>query len=146
MQNNDHKTFLEDFVISLEDFKYLNSLYKFIPVKESLSFIDKKHNKSVAFVAKNLLTDEDEIHFNINWLAYEIIITKDKKLIEIFNKYIENFRKFEQIKFILDNIEENDKKYIQSFSSMNYKPTEDDLEHYKLSQYETLITTLQELL
>ena len=146
MLNNDHKMFLEDFVISLEDFKYLNSLYKFIPIKETLSFTDRKHNKNVAYVAKNLLTNEDEIHFNINWLAYEIIITKDKKLIDIFNKYIENFRKYEQIKFILDNIEENDKKYIQSFTSVNYKPTKDDLEHYKLSQYETLITTLQELL
>ena len=146
MQNREHKMFLEDFVISLEDFKYLQSLYRFIPIKETLSFIDKKHNKNVAYVTKNLLTNKDEIHFNINWLAYEIIITKDRKLIEIFNKYIENFRKFEQIKFILENIEESDKKYIQSFSSIDYNPTKDDLEHYKLSQYETLITTLQELL
>ena len=146
MQNNIHKMFLEDFVISLEDFKYLNSLYRFIPIRETLSFVDKKHNKNVAYISKNLLTDEDEIHFNINWLAYEIIITKDKKLIEIFSKYIENFKKFEQIKFILDNIEENDKKYIQGLSSVYYNPTKNDLEHYKLSQYETLITTLQELL
>ena len=146
MQNNTHKMFLEDFVISLEDFKYLNSLYRFVPIRETLSFVDKKHNKNVAYISKNLLTDEDEIHFNINWLAYEIIITKDKKLIEIFSKYIENFKKFEQIKFILDNIEENDKKYIQGLSSVYYNPTKNDLEHYKLSQYETLITTLQELL
>ena len=146
MQNNIHKMFLEDFVISLEDFKYLNSLYRFIPIRETLSFVDKKHNKNVAYISKNLITDEDEIHFNINWLAYEIIITKDKKLIEIFSKYIENFKKFEQIKFILDNIEENDKKYIQGLSSVYYNPTKNDLEHYKLSQYETLITTLQELL
>lgn len=146
MQNSDNKMFLEDFVISLEDFKYLNSLYKFIPIRETLSFTDRKHNKNVAYVTKNLFSDEDEIHFNLNWLAYEIIITKDKKLIDIFNKYIENSKKFEQIKFILDNIKESDKKYIQSFSYMNYNPSKDDIEHYKLSQYETLITTLQELL
>lgn len=146
MQNSDNKMFLEDFVISLEDFKYLNSLYKFIPIRETLSFTDRKHNKNVAYVTKNLFSDKDEIHFNLNWLAYEIIITKDKKLIDIFNKYIENSKKFEQIKFILDNIKESDRKYIQSFSYINYNPSKDDIEHYKLSQYETLITTLQELL
>ena len=140
------RKFLEDFVINIDDFKYLKDLYKFVPVKEDWSFIDKKHDKTVAFVSKNLFSGEDEIHFNLNWLAYEIIVTKSKKLIDIFCKYVENNNKYQQIKMILDKIEENDRQYIQSFSDRHYNPTKDDLEHYKLSQYETLITTLQELL
>lgn len=144
MQNK--RKFLEDFVISIDDFKYLKDLYKFVPIKADWSFIDKKHDKTVAYVSKNLFSGEDEIHFNLNWLAYEIIVTKNKKLIEIFCKYVENNNKYQQVKMILDKMEENDRHYIQSFSERHYNPTKDDLEHYKLSQYETLITTLQELL
>lgn len=141
-----NKRFLEEFVINIDDFKYIKDLYKFIPNKDDLTFLDKKHDKTVAYVGKNLFTNKDEIHFNLNWLAYEIIITKDKKLIDIFCKYIENNEKFKQIKLILDKMEEDDRQYIQSLSMRNYNPTKDDLEHYKLSQYETVITTLQELL
>lgn len=143
MQN---KYFLEDFVINLDDFNYLKNLYNFVPIRENNSFLDKKHNKIVAFISKNLFTNKNEIHFNINWLAYEIIITKSKKLLDIFCKYAENIDKYQQIKVILDKIEENDRRYIQSLSNRYYNPTKNDLEHYKLSQYETLITTLQELL
>ena len=143
MQN---KYFLEDFIISEDDFNYLKDLYKFTYLKDIKSYYDKKHNKIVASLSKNLFTNQNDIHFNKNWLAYEIIITKDKKLIEIFSRYIENDAKYQQIKQILDKMEENDRHYIQSFSEHNYNPTNDEIEHYKLSQYETLITTLQELL
>lgn len=104
--------FHENFVIDLDDFEYLFNIYKFSPIKSQLCFYDKKHQKTVAYLDKNLFTNKKDIHFNKNWLAHECIITKDKKLLEILHKYPENLEICKQVDSILAKIAEQDAKYI----------------------------------
>jgi hypothetical protein len=104
--------FSESFVINLDDFEYLFNIYKFIPVKSQLCFYDKKHQKTVAYLDKNLFTNKKDIHFNKNWLAHECVITRDKKLLEILHKYPENMAIYKQVDNILAKIAEQDAKYI----------------------------------
>ena len=104
--------FTENFVINYDDFEYLNKLYKFTPIKSELCFYDKKHQKTVAYLDRNLFTKKKDIHFNKNWLAHECIITKDKKLLEILHKYPENYIIYKKVDEILAKIAEQDAKYI----------------------------------
>lgn len=104
--------FNENFVIDFDDFEYLFNMYKFTPIKPELCFYDKKHQKTVAYIDKNLFTYKKDIHFNKNWLAHECIITKDKKLLEILHKYPENLAICRHVDDILAKIAERDAKYI----------------------------------
>lgn len=104
--------FSENFVIDFDDFEYLFNIYKFNPIKSELCFYDKKHQKTVAYLDKNLFTHKKDIHFNKNWLAHECIITKDKKLLEILHKYPENLEICRHVDDILAKIAERDAKYI----------------------------------
>lgn len=104
--------FDSSFLINEDDFEYLNKLYKFIPNKEGKCWIDRKHNKTVAYLDKNLFTHEYEIRFNKNWLAHESIITKASKLLDILRSYPENKVLYQETLKILHKIAEIDAKYI----------------------------------
>jgi len=104
--------FDSSFAINEDDFAYLINLYKFIPNKEGKCWIDKKHNKTVAYLDKNLFTHEYDIRFNKNWLAHESIITKSPKLLDILRSYPENSILYEETMKILYKIAEDDAKYI----------------------------------
>ena len=138
--------FAESFVISQEDFDYIKNLYKFLYVNDDKLFFDPKYKKIVAYYDKNLFTDEKEIRFNLNWLAYECIVTKSKKLFEILRKYIENNNKYLQVKEILDRINAEDKKYIDDryANIIHYKKDLQNLEVEK--EYEKLILIIRSLL
>lgn len=138
--------FAEGFVISQEDFDYIKNLYKFVYLRDEKSFYDTKYHKTVAYYDKNLFTNEKEIRFNLNWLAYECIITKSKKLFEILRKYIENNNKYLQVKEILDRINAEDKKYIDDryANIIHYKKDIQNLELEK--EYEKLIVIIRSLL
>lgn len=138
--------FAEGFTISQEDFDYIKNLYKFVYLRDEKSFYDTKYHKTVAYYDKNLFTNEKEIRFNLNWLAYECIITKSKKLFEILRKYIENNNKYLQVKEILDRINAEDKKYIDDryANIIHYKKDLQNLEVEK--EYEKLIVIIRSLL
>ena len=138
--------FAEGFTISQEDFDYIKNLYKFVYLSDKKSFYDTKYHKIVAYYDKNLFTNEEEIRFNLNWLAYECIITKSKKLFEILRKYIENNNKYLQVKEILDRINAEDKKYIDDryANIIHYKKDLQNLEVEK--EYEKLIVIIRSLL
>lgn len=138
--------FAEGFTISQEDFDYIKNLYKFVYLSGEKSFYDTKYHKIVAYYDRNLFTNEEEIRFNLNWLAYECIITKSKKLFEILRKYIENNNKYLQVKEILDRINTEDKKYINDryASIIHYKKDIQNLEIEK--EYEKLILIIRSLL
>lgn len=138
--------FAESFVMSQEDFDYMKNLYKFMYIDKDKSFFDPKYKKIVAYYDKNLFTNEKEIRFNLNWLAYECIITKSKKLFEILRKYIENNNKYLQVKEILDRINAEDKKYIDDryANIIHYKKDIQNLEIEK--EYEKLILIIRSLL
>lgn len=138
--------FAEGFTISQEDFDYIKNLYKFVYLRDEKSFYDTKYHKIVAYYDKNLFTNEEEIRFNLNWLAYECIITKSKKLFEILRKYIENNNKYLQVKEILDRINAEDKKYIDDryANIIHYKKDIQNLEIEK--EYEKLILIIRSLL
>lgn len=138
--------FAEGFTISQEDFNYIKNLYKFVYLRDEKSFYDTKYHKIVAYYDRNLFTNEEEIRFNLNWLAYECIITKSKKLFEILRKYIENNNKYLQVKEILDRINAEDKKYIDDryANIIHYKKDIQNLEIEK--EYEKLILIIRSLL
>lgn len=138
--------FAEGFTISQEDFDYIKNLYKFIYINSDKSFFDPKYKKIVAYYDKNLFTNEKEIRFNLNWLAYECIVTKSKKLFEILRKYIENNNKYLQVKEILDKINADDRKFISDryANIIHYKKDLQNLEIEK--EYEKLILIIRSLL
>lgn len=138
--------FAEGFVISQEDFDYIKNLYKFIYIRDEKSFYDTKYHKIVAYYDKNLFTNEKEIRFNLNWLAYECIVTKSRKLFEILRKYIENNNKYLQVKEILDKINADDRKFISDryANIIHYKKDLQNLEIEK--EYEKLILIIRSLL
>lgn len=138
--------FAEGFTISQEDFDYIKNLYKFVYLRDEKSFYDTKYHKTVAYYDKNLFTNKEEIRFNLNWLAYECIITKSKKFFEILRKYIENNNKYLQVKEILDKINAEDKKYIDDryANIIHYKKDLQNLEVEK--EYEKLIVIIRSLL
>lgn len=138
--------FAEGFTISQEDFDYIKNLYKFVYLRDEKAFYDTKYHKTVAYYDKNLFTNEKEIRFNLNWLAYECIITKSKKLFEILRKYIENNNKYLQVKEILDRINTEDKKYIDDryANIIHYKKDIQNLAVEK--EYEKLIVIIRSLL
>ena len=141
--------FSESFVISLDDFEYLNNIYKFKPVKQTLCFYDKKHQKTVAYLDKNLFTEEKDLHFNKNWLAYECIITKSPKLLEILGKYPENTEKYKQVRTILAKIAEKDAKYIAkgdfNKTISDYFIGFDEPDEEMLTQYETATIDMKDM-
>lgn len=138
--------FVESFIISQEDFDYIKNLYKFLYINDDKLFFDPKYKKIVAYYDKNLFTNEKEIRFNLNWLAYECIVTKSKKLFEILRKYIENNNKYLQVKEILDKINADDRKFINDryANIIHYKKDLQNLEIEK--EYEKLILIIRSLL
>ena len=142
--------FSEGFIISDDDFNYLKNLYKFKPIKSTLCFYDKKYQRTVAYIDKNLFTEENELHFNKNWLAYECIVTKSPELLQILGKYPENLEKYKQVKIILAKIAEKDAKYIAKGdhirSYIDYFDREDDIDIDNLDKYEANTAIIREML
>lgn len=103
------------FIIDFEDFEDLHKLYKFV-CKESY-FIDRKRNKTVTIVKKDLLKpNKYVIYFNQDWLFQEAYDTKSETIIKIMKKYPELSYLY---KLLQEKIEESNKrfkKWIASYS------------------------------
>ena len=129
--------FDNSFIINDKDFEYLINLYRFIPNREGKCWIDKKHNKTVAFLDKNLFSNEYEIHFNKSWLAHECIITKASKLLEILQNYPENKAAIRQTLEILHKIAEKDAKYLAKgdYVKKPFEYFDDNEENTEINQY-----------
>lgn len=103
------------FIIDFEDFEKLHKLYKFICRGDY--FIDRKRNKTVSIVKKDLLIpNKYVIYFNQDWLFREAYDTKGETVIKIMQKYPElsNLHKLLQEKFEESN--KRFKRWIASYS------------------------------
>lgn len=103
------------FIIDFEDFEKLHKLYKFICKGDY--FIDRKRNKAVTIVKKDLLKpNKYVIYFNQDWLFQEAYDTKSETTIKIMKKYPELSYLY---KLLQEKIEESNKrfkKWIASYS------------------------------
>ena len=103
------------FIIEFEDFEKLHKLYKF--ECRGNYFIDRKRNKTVTIVKKDLLKPKKYvIYFNQDWLFREAYDTKSETTIKIMKKYPELSYLY---KLLQEKIEESNKrfkKWIASYS------------------------------
>lgn len=81
--SNENDSLIE---ISIDDFNKINQLYKFIHNKGI--YFDKKRNKIVAKLKKNLLNNKDYYTFSKNWLRDELISTNSSLLLDIIKNNI----------------------------------------------------------
>lgn len=103
------------FIINLQDFEHLYNLYKFIYKKDL--FIDRKRNKAVATIKKDLLRPNNYIiNFNQDWLLREACDTNSETVIKIMKSYPELTALYQKYKKYYEESNKRFKKWIASYS------------------------------
>lgn len=114
------------FIINFEDFEELHKLYKFV-CKGSF-FVDRKRNKAVTIVKKDLLNPKKYIiYFNKDWLFQEAYDTKSETVIKIMKKYPELSYLY---KLLQEKIEESNKRFKKWIASYSLSE-EEEVEEYE---------------